>query len=201
MNATEAQTLRRAGGRLRPTEPHARPLPWDSLDHALECEGPTGYEWTPEREDAFLLLVLKGYTPQRICSQARRGWPTYADFLEKCAKDADFQDKCAKSTQKSGSSHLAKSIDFSESATPSTVSVMRLAAEHSLKIAALVDPERYAPQARAHLSGSLALGVGSLADLAAAAAQRVTGGALGGTERADSLPPSPNNLDAPGVPE
>lgn len=150
------------------------PLPFDSLDDiAGELSAP-GYQWTPEREDALLHLLAQGYTVRRICSQARAGWPTYADYRRKLRSDPDFAARIDGEAAARADSLADMAASVAETSRESTAKADRLRVDTCYRRAAVLDPRRYGAKQQTEISGGLILAAGSLAELAAAAADRAT---------------------------
>ncbi len=181
---------------MRPTEPHARPLPWVDLQHVHESELDSSFEWSPELEDAFLLLLAKGYSVGRITSQNKPGWPTYADYLRKVGQDPEFEQNCQKMDSKRATSLVDFSMDIADLSRPATASADKIKIETAWRTAAALDPERFGNKAQIGVSGGLILAAGSLADLAAQAAQLHTNRQDRVTPGAQDALPSPDNIGA-----
>ena len=169
MNRTEAAELKDAGGRMRPIEAHARPLPWQDLADVFSTEVATDFEWTPQAEEAFLLLLAKGYSVRRITTQNRPGWPKFSDYLWKTGQDPDFLQKIREKDFLRADALVEKAEDAAQEATPATISCARLVVENSWRTASALHPQRYGQKANLGISGGLILAAGSLAELAAQA--------------------------------
>ena len=194
MDKSEASTLKDSGGRMRPREPHAQPLPWGSLAEVHAAEIQTGFAWTPETEEAFFLLLAKGYSIGRITSQNAPGWPTYADYLKKRTQDPDFLQKC-----KNQNFNRAESlVDFAgmqaDISRPATASADKLRIDTAFRTAAALDPDRFGQRSSVGISGGLVLASGDLAELAAQAALLHTKLVDSVTQSAQEGIEPPNNI-------
>jgi len=193
MDKSEAAELKNEGGRLRPVEAHVKPLPWSSLEDVHEAECGEPFEWTPQAEEAFLLLVSKGYSVARITGQGK-GWPTYADFRKKLGTDACFKQMFENRHSERADSLVEIALGVAENSRSATVQSDRLLVDVAFRTAAALNPEKFGNKTQVGVSGGLILAAGSLADLAAKAAQlhtnqpgRVTGGA-------QTALPAPDNV-------
>lgn len=180
---------------MRPREAHVRPLPWSSLGEVHAKELRLDFEWTPEAEEAFLLLLAKGYSVGRITGQGE-GWPSYADYCRKIGTDEVFHRAVENSKQKRAESLVDKAGETAGNARAATVQADRLICDNLWKTAAALDPERFGNKSQLGVSGGLILAAGSLAELAAQAALLHTkpGGSV--TQGAQNALPSPDNAGA-----
>jgi len=193
MDKTEAAELRGEGGRMRSKEAHAIALPWASLAEVHLEEFKQAFEWTPEGEDAFVLLLMKGYSIRQITSQGE-GWPTYADYVKKTGQDPKFKQLIETSVLNRASSLVDRALDCAASSRAATVQSDRLLVDVAFRTAAALDPERFGTKSQVGISGGLILAAGSLADLAAQAALMHTSKAISGTSSAPDALPSPDNV-------
>jgi hypothetical protein len=81
-----------------------------------------------------------------------------------------------------------------ESSTPATASADKLRIDTAWRTAGALDPERFGNKSQLGVSGGLILAAGSLADLAAQAAQLHTNDVKGVTQGAKKVLSSPDNL-------
>lgn len=195
MDKSEAAALRDEGGRMRSREAHTQPLPWSSLAEVHLEEFKQAFEWTTEGEDAFVLLLMKGYSIRQITSQGA-GWPTYADYVKKAGTDPSFQQLVEKSCSKRAESLVDKALACAENSRAATVQADRLLVDISFRTAAALDPERFGTKAQVGISGGLILAAGSLADLAAQAALLHTIPKRLDTPSIREALPSPDNVGA-----
>jgi len=193
MDRDEAAALRAEGGRMRSRESHVAPLPWATLADVHASELRAGFEWTPEAEDAFLLLVAKGYSVRQITGQGE-GWPTYADWLKKSGTDPNFKQLFENQKSFRAASLVDMAGGRADSSRAATVQSDRLFVDVAFRTAAALDPETYGNKSQVGISGGLILAAGSLADLAAQAALLHTSKAIDATPSAPAAISSPDNL-------
>jgi len=194
MTPDELKEARAAAPPLRKVAQTARPLPWSSPEefHAQEVAGE--YVWTPARTEAFLALLADGHSLHRITSQQGPQWPRKRDVSARCAQDPEFAAK-VKSARSEGSGEAVDKISEElQGVTSAQAPAAKLRMDFAFRWAAVHDPDRFGQKAQLGVSGGLILASGSLADLAAQAAQMHTNSLEGGTSGTLNALTSPDNL-------